>query len=33
LAAQLDMDSYQTEVFERYSIQSGAGAERVVAVQ
>jgi choline monooxygenase len=26
LAAQLDMDSYQTEVFERYSIQSGAGA-------
>jgi choline monooxygenase len=26
LAAQLDMDSYQTEVFDRYSIQSGAGA-------
>ncbi|HKW15364.1 MAG TPA: aromatic ring-hydroxylating dioxygenase subunit alpha [Candidatus Krumholzibacteria bacterium] len=26
LAAQLDMDSYQTEVFGRYSIQSGAGA-------
>jgi choline monooxygenase len=26
LAAQLDMDSYRTEVFERYSIQSGAGA-------
>jgi|SRR5688572_18930833 choline monooxygenase len=26
LAAQLDMDSYKTEVFERYSIQSGAGA-------
>lgn len=26
LAAQLDMDSYQTELFERYSIQSGAGS-------
>jgi choline monooxygenase len=26
LAAQLDRDSYQTEVFDRYSIQSGAGA-------
>jgi choline monooxygenase len=26
LAAQLDLDSYRTEVFERYSIQSGAGA-------
>ena len=26
LAAQLDMDSYRTEVFGRYSIQSGAGA-------
>jgi choline monooxygenase len=26
LAAQLDLASYQTEVFERYSIQSGAGA-------
>jgi choline monooxygenase len=26
LAAQLDMDSYRTDVFERYSIQSGAGA-------
>ena len=26
LAAQLDMDSYRTEVFERFSIQSGAGA-------
>jgi len=26
LAAQLDMDSYRTEVFDRYSIQSGAGA-------
>ena len=26
LAGQLDLDSYQTEIFERYSIQSGAGA-------
>lgn len=26
LAGQLDMDSYRTEIFERYSIQSGAGA-------
>lgn len=26
LAGQLDLDSYRTEVFERYSIQSGAGA-------
>jgi choline monooxygenase len=26
LAAQLDLDSYRTDVFERYSIQSGAGA-------
>ncbi|HET6347981.1 MAG TPA: aromatic ring-hydroxylating dioxygenase subunit alpha [Candidatus Krumholzibacteria bacterium] len=26
LAAQLDMDSYRVEVFDRYSIQSGAGA-------
>src|SRR4029453_13944477 len=26
LAGQLDLDSYKTEIFERYSIQSGAGA-------
>jgi choline monooxygenase len=26
LAGQLDLDSYRTEIFERYSIQSGAGA-------
>ena len=26
LAGQLDLDSYETEIFERYSIQSGAGA-------
>ena len=26
LAAQLDMDSYRVDVFDRYSIQSGAGA-------
>jgi len=26
LAGQLDLDSYQTEIFDRYSIQSGAGA-------
>ena len=26
LAGQLDLDSYRTELFERYSIQSGAGA-------
>jgi choline monooxygenase len=29
LAAQLDMDSYRVEVFDRYSIQSGAGAGNV----
>jgi choline monooxygenase len=27
LAGQLDLDSYETEIFERYSIQSGAGAK------
>ena len=27
LAARLDLDSYRTEIFERYSIQSGAGAD------
>ncbi|HEX6789691.1 MAG TPA: SRPBCC family protein, partial [Candidatus Krumholzibacteria bacterium] len=29
LAAQLDMDSYKVEVFDKYSIQSGAGAGEV----